>query len=131
MTGPRPGLWTHRSHVVSDDDTALALGSGDVPVLATPRLLAWMEAATVEALSAVLPAGETSVGTRVEVDHVAATVVGARVSVRAELLAADSRALTFAVVAEDDRGRHVGAGRVVRTVVDRARFLARAAQPRA
>ncbi|PSL06655.1 putative thioesterase [Haloactinopolyspora alba] len=129
MSGPAPGLWARHTHVVSEDDTAVALGSGAVPVLGTPRLLAWMEAATVAALADELAAGRTSVGTRVEVDHVAPTPVGGRVAVRAELLAADERQLTFTVVAEDGDGRQVGSGRIVRAVVDAERFLARCQRP--
>lgn len=129
MSELRPGLRARREYVITDADTAAALGSGDVSVLATPRMLAWIEAATVDAVAGALPAGRTSVGTRVEVDHLAATPVGATVIVRAELLAVDGRALTFDVAVDDDGGP-VGSGRVVRSVVDRERFLARAAQRR-
>ena len=74
-------------HTVTEADTAQALGSGDVPVLGTPRLVALAEQATVAALSGHLDAGQTSVGTRIELDHVAATAVGGRLSVHAELVA--------------------------------------------
>ena len=128
MSGLAAGLWARRRHPVTDADTATALGSGDVAVLATPRLLAWMEAATTVAIADELTPGRTTVGTRVEVDHLAASPVGAVVWVRADLLAVDGRALTFAVTAEDGSGRRVGEGRVVRAIVDRERFLDRAAQ---
>ncbi|MGA0092648.1 MAG: thioesterase family protein, partial [Candidatus Nanopelagicales bacterium] len=68
----------HLAFAVSAADTATALGSGDVPVLATPRLIAWLEAATVDACPP-LGSDETSVGTRVEVEHLAASPVGASV----------------------------------------------------
>jgi hypothetical protein len=68
---------------VTDDDTAAALGSGSLPVLATPRLLAWFEAATCAALEPSLPAGSTSVGTRVVVEHLAASPVGQELEVSA------------------------------------------------
>ncbi len=110
-------------HTVTEADTALALGSGDVPVLATPRLVALAEAATVAALG--LDGSDTSVGTRVELDHLAATAVGGTVEVRAELVEADGRTRRFSVVATDDAGVMVGRGVVVRVVVDRARFLSR------
>jgi len=71
-------------HVVTDLDTAAAVGSGDVPVLATPRLVAWMEAATVVAAAPLLGAGDTSVGTAVRIRHRRATPVGQGVEVTAE-----------------------------------------------
>ena len=93
---------------MAEPDTAVALGSGDVEVLATPRLLAWMEAATVEATADVLRPGETSVGTRVELDHQAASPVGSRVTVTAELGHRDGRLLRFSVGAHDASGRPSG-----------------------
>ena len=112
-------------HTVTEADTALALGSGDVPVLATPRLVALAEAATVAALGLHGDGTDTSVGTHVELDHLAATAVGGTVEVRAELVEADGRTRRFTVVATDTAGVTVGRGVVVRTVVDRARFLSR------
>jgi predicted thioesterase len=112
---------------VTDGDTAAALGSGDVPVLATPRLLAWLEAATCAAAAASGATGaeRTSVGTRVSVEHLRATPVGGRVEVGAELAHGDGRLLRFAVTAADAAGRLVATGEITRVVVDRARFLAR------
>jgi predicted thioesterase len=103
----------------------MALGSGDVPVLATPRLLALAEAATVAAVAKALPSGQTTVGTRVEFEHLLATRVGTRVTVRADLVGVDGRLLRFEVVAENPDGRVVGHGRITRVAVDRARFLER------
>ncbi len=111
-------------HVVSPDDTARALGSGDLEVLGTPQLLAWCEAATVAALTGALAEGETSVGTRVELVHQRATVVGTPVAVRADLVHVDGRLLRFDVAAESD-GVLVGHGTVTRVVVDTDRFLTR------
>jgi len=124
MTGPASA---QLSFDVTGADTAAALGSGDLPVLATPRLLAWFEAATCAAATAagVVGEGRTSVGTRVAVEHLAATGVGGRVGVRAELAHADGRSLRFDVTATDDAGRVLATGRVTRVVVDRDRFLAR------
>ena len=121
----QPGAQGRVVHVVSPDDTARALGSGDLEVLATPRLLAWCEAATVAALSGALAAGETSVGTRVELVHQRASAVGAELTVRADLVHVDGRLLRFDVVAEAADGTVLGHGEVTRVVVDRARFLAR------
>src|SRR6202050_4833476 len=89
-------------------DTAAALGSGDVPVLGTPRLLALAEAATVRGLDGALAPGQTSVGTRVRVEHTAASPVGMRVTLTAELTAVDGRRLAFAVEAVDGAGTMAG-----------------------
>ncbi|WP_053203263.1 thioesterase family protein [Jiangella muralis] len=128
MTALAPGLTAAESHTVTEVDTALAVGSGDVPVLATPRLVAWMEAVTVAAVDDALADGDTTVGTRVEVDHVAASPLGALVEVRGELTAVDGRALRFSVVALGADGEPVGRGTITRAVVGRERFLARWAQ---
>lgn len=106
-------------------DTAAALGSGDVDVLATPRLVAWCEAATCAAVVGDLPAGSTTVGTRVRVDHLLATPVGGRVRVTATLAHADGRLLRFEVAAHDAHERLVGTAEVTRVVVDRDRFSRR------
>ncbi|MDQ1287024.1 MAG: fluoroacetyl-CoA thioesterase [Actinomycetota bacterium] len=114
-------------NTVTDDDTAVVLGSGDVPVLATPRVVAWLEAATCEAAREAgrLDPGQTSVGTRVDVEHLLATPVGGRVEAVADLTHADGRLLRFAVSATDGAGRVIATGEVTRVVVDRERFLAR------
>jgi predicted thioesterase len=105
-------------------DTARALGSGDVEVLATPRLLAWCEAATVAALGG-LPAERTSVGTRIGFEHVSAAPVGGVVKVVAEQLFTDGRLVRFTVTATDRMGRLIGTGEVTRVIVDRERFITR------
>jgi len=114
---------------VGTQDTARALGSGDVEVLATPRLLAWCEAATCAAASGVVADGATSVGSRVALDHVLATPVGGRVTVTADLVHRDGRLLRFRVAATDRAGRVVGTGEVTRVVVDVERFAARVSGP--
>lgn len=111
---------------VTEDDTAPALGSGSLPVLGTPRLLAWCEAATCSAIEPELGHGETSVGTRVSLEHSRASAVGVRLEVTASTVARDGRLHRFAVRAtEADTGRVVGTGEVTRVVVDADRFLAR------
>jgi len=110
---------------VSDADTARALGSGEVDVLATPRLLAWCEAATVAALAGQLTAENTSVGSRVRLEHLAATPVGGAVAVTAELEHQDGRLVRFAVSAVDRAGRLIATGEVTRVIVDRRRFIDR------
>lgn len=112
---------------VGDEDTAAALGSGSLPVLATPRLLAWCEAATCAALEETLPAGATSVGTRVEIEHVGASPVGQDVEVTASSSYVDGRLHRFTVAARHlgGNGRVVGTGEITRVVVDSERFLSR------
>jgi fluoroacetyl-CoA thioesterase len=113
-------------HEVSEADTATALGSGDVPVLATPRLLALAEQATLSAVQAAMTGVSTSVGTRVELDHVHPTPVGHKVLVRASLVHVDGRTLSFEVTAEHPADRRlVGHGRITRVLVDRDHFLSR------
>lgn len=108
-------------------DTAIALGSGDVPVLATPRLIAWLESATVDACPS-LGSDETSVGTRIDVEHLAASPLGASVEVTAELIHRDGRLLRFQVAAHHDAGGDpvmIARGEITRVVVRRGSFLAR------
>ncbi|MGA8986916.1 thioesterase family protein [Aeromicrobium sp.] len=113
------------THLVTVDDTARALGSGDLDVLATPRVLAWCEEATCAAL--VLDATQTSVGTRVDLEHLAATRVGVQVTATATVIHTDGRLVRFQVVAHDSDGTVLATGEVRRVVVDRERFLARIA----
>lgn len=112
--------------VVTDKDTAEVLLSGDLPVLGTPRLVAWLEAATCAAVRDSLPTGQTTVGTRIAVEHRAASPVGARITTQATVTHVDGRLLKFEVVATDaDNGVVLGHGEITRVVVDRERFLAR------
>ncbi len=124
------------SIVVADSDTATAMGSGDVPVLATPRLLALAEAAAVAAITPSLDPGLTSVGTSAVLEHKRPSPVGAEVEVEAELAEVDGRRLVFRFIArqkppagspgEGDADEVVGAGTVERVLVDREHFISRA-----
>jgi predicted thioesterase len=117
---------------VTEADTAAALGSGDLAVLGTPRLLAWCEAATCAAIASSLGAGSTSVGTRVSLEHLAASPVGERLQVEATVAYVDGRLVRFTVAASQlSDGKVVGTGEVTRVVVDRERFLSRVSPPRA
>jgi fluoroacetyl-CoA thioesterase len=119
------GLAARVELTVTDADTAQALGSGDVPVLGTPRVLALAEAATVAATAAKLAPGTTTVGTRVELEHTAASPVGATVTATATLAKVDGRRLLFEVrVAAGEQT--VAEGRIERVLVDRRQFVARA-----
>jgi len=114
------------SFTVTNADTAAALGSGSLPVLGTPRLLAWCEAATCAAIEESLAAGATSVGTRVQIEHLVASPVGAEVEVTASTAYVDGRLHRFAVAARHTSdGKVVGSGEVTRVVVDAERFLSR------
>ena len=111
---------------VTDDDTAIAVGSGSLPVLGTPRLLAWCEAATCAELEPSLAAGETSVGTRVQLEHLAASPVGAELEVSATSAYVDGRLHRFTVAARHTAdGKVVASGEVTRVVVDAERFMGR------
>ncbi|MDH4077009.1 MAG: thioesterase [Acidimicrobiia bacterium] len=121
---PESGLVATRSLTVSDADTASALGSGSVLVLATPRLLALCEEATVAAVADHLDPGMTTVGIQVRLDHVAASPVGREVTAEATLEKVAGRKLFFTVSAHDDRGL-VAAGKVTRVIVDEASFMAK------
>lgn len=110
---------------VGDAHTAIAVGSGSLPVLGTPVLLAWLEAATCAAVEEALAPGTTTVGTRVDIEHLAATAVGGEVRCHAVVTGQVSRAVTFAVTARDAAGAEVARGTITRVVVDADRFLAR------
>lgn len=110
-------------HTVSESDTAAAVGSGDLRVLGTPSLLAWCEEATCAALD--LDDDSTSVGTRVRIDHLAASAVGEEVTATATVTHVDGRLLKFEVVAHDTRDQVIADGEIQRVVVDRDRFMSR------
>jgi predicted thioesterase len=107
---------------VTDADTAQTVGSGDVPVLATPRVLALAEAATVRALARRLESGTTTVGTRVELSHKAPTPIGRTVLAVATLVTVDGRRLTFDVTVKEGESV-VAEARVERVLVNRSKFL--------
>jgi predicted thioesterase len=115
------GLTGRADLAVTDRDTAVALGSGDVEVLGTPRVVALAEQATVAALSGHLSEPYTSVGTRVEVEHRVPTAVGGTVQAEARLVSVEGRRLGFRVVVREG-AQTVAEGRIDRVVVDRARF---------
>lgn len=119
---PRPGSAAEIDLSVTDADTAIALRSGSVPVLATPRLVALFEEVSVAAIDGQLERGQTTVGMRVQIDHLAPTAVGSVITAEAVLDRVEGRRLTFTVSAHDAGGL-VGAGKVTRVVVDTERFL--------
>ena len=120
-----PGLQATVEETVTDEMTAERLGSGDVPVLGTPALLAMIEAAAVAAVADHLDDGDTTVGSAVELDHIAPSPVGVRVEATAALREVDGRRLRFAFEVTDPAGP-VARGSHQRVIVDRQRFLASA-----
>jgi len=112
-------------HVVDAADTAVALRSGEVAVLGTPKLVALCEEASVLALAGAIPAGSTTVGMRVQIDHLQPTAPGIEVVVEAVLEKIEGRRLTFHVAVNDPRGL-VATGRVTRVVVETERFMEKA-----
>jgi fluoroacetyl-CoA thioesterase len=118
------GLKGEARLVVGQSDTARALGSGEVEVLGTPRLVALLEEATIDAVKGYLDNGSTTVGMRVQVDHLQPTPVGAEVFAEAYLDKIEGRRITFTVTASDSGGL-VAAGKVTRVVVDVNRFMSK------
>jgi fluoroacetyl-CoA thioesterase len=117
-----PGRVESAQETVTEDVTAEAVGSGDVPVLATPSIVASVERLAVASLADALPPGTTTVGARVELDHLAPTPVGALVSVTVRLEAVEGRRLTFGFEASDPNGI-VARGSHIRVAVERGAFL--------
>jgi fluoroacetyl-CoA thioesterase len=120
-----PGLSAEVELTVSDADTAIALHSGSVPVLATPRIIALCEEAAVSAVASCVEAGETTVGMRVQLDHLAPTKVGGVVRAEATLEKVEGRRLVFTCSVNDRQGL-VAAGRITRVIVETSRFLEKA-----
>ncbi len=123
-----PGSIGRVELTVTDADTAQTIGSGDVPVLATPRVLALAETATVLVTSRTLPTGTTTVGSRVELEHKAPTPVGRTVTAVATLTKVDGRKLVFEVEIRDGE-TVVAEARIERVAVERQRFLEKAFSP--
>lgn len=116
-----PGLTGEAEMVVGTSDTAPRVGSGRIAVLATPKMINLMEEAALAAVEHLLPDGKQSLGTHIDVSHVAATPVGMKVTAEAELTAVDGRKLTFFIRARDEMDV-IGEGRHERVVVTAASF---------
>ncbi|MDO9384329.1 MAG: thioesterase family protein [Hyphomicrobiaceae bacterium] len=128
LSGLRVGIAGEAALVVDESRTALALGSGSVPVFGTPAMVALMEKAAAQCVEQALPAGAITLGTEISVEHVAATALGARVAARAELTAIDGRVLRFTVTAHEGE-KLIGRGTHTRAVVDRQRFMTKVGAP--
>ncbi len=121
LAGLRTDMRGSASLDVTEAHSAIALGSGNIRVFATPMMIALMEAAAVDCIERHLPEGTTSLGTHLDVSHRAATPIGARVIATAVLKKIEGRTLTFAVEARDS-WEIIGSGTHTRAVVERARF---------
>lgn len=126
LSALKPGLMGEASLKVSAAETAIAVGSGTVAVFASPMMVALMEAACVDCVERLLPAGYLSLGTHLDVTHIAPTPPGQTVRATAQLASADGRKLVFEVEASDEH-EVIGKGVHTRVVVDSARFNARLA----
>jgi len=120
-----PGLTGQAQTNVTEANTALKIGSGSVPVFATPMLVALMEIAAINSIDGFLPGGMTTVGTKINISHTAATPVGMTVKAHARLVEVDRKRLVFEVSAIDESGE-VGKGRHERFVVDLEKFISKA-----
>ncbi len=125
MTDLTPGLTAEISLIVTESDTAAKWGSGLVPVFGTPSLVGLMEGAAVKALEGHLPEGQTTVGGRIDVQHLAATPVGMTVRARAELRTVEGRKLVFHIEAWDAVEK-IGEAIHERVVIKTEKFIARA-----
>ena len=110
--------------VILPDNFALAMGSGDLPVLATPALVALMENAAMNAVVGELPEGATTVGAMMNTTHIKPSAMGDTVSATAVLKEVEGRKLTFEVHAKDSKGV-IGEGMHVRYIVDREKFMSK------
>jgi predicted thioesterase len=115
------GTSYEKKFFVNQEDTALALGSGGEAVLATPRLVAWMEKTAFEGVEATQPIENTTVGTFIELKHMAASPVGMEIRIKATLVSLEKRALNFDIDAWDTAEK-IGEAIHQRFIVDKARF---------
>ncbi len=122
MDDIRTGLVGRSILTVAEEDTARAMGSGDLPVFATPALVALMENAALNALAGQLPGGAATVGAHIAVDHIAPTPVGMAVSATATLVGIAGNSFTFEITASDERGE-IARARHKRVAVQAERFM--------
>jgi predicted thioesterase len=120
----KPGLQAEKTIVVTDKYTASAWGSGSLDVFATPAMIAFMEGAAHSAVEKFLPPHWSTVGTEINIKHLAATPLGMKVIAKAELLCAAGRALSFRVEAFDETGK-IGEGTHSRFIIENEKFMAK------
>lgn len=110
---------------VAEQHSAITVGSGDLPVLGTPAMIALMEQASVQLVTPHLEEGTSTVGIHLAVEHLKATPMGGKITVSAELTAIDGRKLSFALKAVNEAGETIGEGTLDRFIIDRERFMAK------
>ena len=120
----KPGISDQKDEVVTDKNSAAALGSGGIDVFSTPSMIALMERAAYSAVQNLLPAGWSTVGTDVNIKHLSATPLGMKVHATAELLNVDGRALSFKVEAFDEAGK-IGEGTHDRFIIEVEKFISK------
>lgn len=118
------GLSARSVTTVTAENTAAAMGSGDLPVFATPAMIALMEHAAMDAVAGSLPAGSTTVGSEMNATHLKPSGLGSEITATAVLTAVEGRKLTFNVGARDAQGM-IGEGTHVRYIVDREKFMSK------
>lgn len=116
------GLKYTSSVVVDDKNTAIAMGSGDLPVFATPSMVALMENAAMQSVANYLPEGSATVGGHIDVSHLCPSALGAKIEATATLTSVEGRKLEFTVVATDG-DKVIGKGTHIRFIVDRTKFM--------
>lgn len=126
MADLQPGIKGSASTYCTDQNTAIAYGSGSIRVFATPAMIGLMEEAALKSVQPYLPPGQTTVGIKVDVQHLAATPPGMQVTATSELVEVDGRRLVFRVEARDEKDL-VGQGIHERFIVQEDKFLSRAA----
>ena len=119
------GLKNSAESIVTENDTALKIGSGSLKVLATPKMIALMEKSAADLVEKLLPEEFTSVGISLNVQHTAPTPINMKFFAQAEIIAVDGRKIIFEVSANDERGE-IGRGTHERFIVDRKKFQAKA-----
>ncbi len=118
------GIKGRAETVVSESNTAITMGSGDLSVFATPGMIALMEKAAAGSIAPLLDEGQSSVGTKVEITHDAATPLGMRVWAESEVIAVEGRKVTFKVEAFDEAGK-IGGGTHERFVIAAEKFVSK------
>lgn len=119
------GMTAETSRIVAQEDTAMAIGSGTAPVLATPKLIALLENAAMNAVGKALEEGTATVGTKISAEHIVATPLGMKVTAKATLISIENRKLTFELEAHDEVEK-VAFGVHERFIVYEEKFIAKA-----
>lgn len=125
MKEVKSGAFAEKTLVVNGENTAVAAGSGSLPVLGTPYMIALMENATCAAVEPYLEEGETTVGTRIDVTHDRASKTGETITARAEIREVRGRKIVFSVEATNEKGERIGGGIIERFAVIREKFMAK------